>query len=219
VKEQWAKLRDWFEKLAPRERKLVAALGVVLSIAVILAVPVTISLAAASRAEENAKFAEAIHKVKNARNDVDRRKAKREAILARYVNRPPALAGFIEKAARDNKLDIIESNDRTEVPHGKKYVERTTVVRLRKVPMLSLARMLEQIEQQRMPIAISRIGLRRRGGELDSYDIELAVSAYDRTDAIKESKDTKEPKEPKETKESKETRDLKPVTGSIGGPK
>lgn len=223
MKEQWAKLREWFEKLAPRERRLVTVLGILLALVAVLIVPVSVSLAVASRAETNSKLAEAIHKIKNSRGEVERRKAKRDAVLARYINRPPPLAGLLEKAARDNKLDILESTDRTDVPHGKKYVERTTVVRLRKVSMLALARMLEQIEQQKMPVAISRLGLRRRGGEVDSYDIELAVSAYDRTDLSKENKDAKDSKDGRgelsDLKDSKESKDLKPVTGSAGGPK
>lgn len=213
MKEQWAKLREWFEKLAPRERKLVTFLAALLGIGVLLSVPVSVSLAISGRAEANAKLSEAIRKIKDSRAEVDRRKAKREAIVGRYVNKAPPLAGFLEKAARDNKLDILESTDRTEVPHGKKYVERSTVVRLRKVPMLSLARMLEEIEQQRMPVAISRLGLRRRGGEVDSYDIELAVSAYDRIEK-REGEQRGEKRE-----DSKDTKDLKVTTGSAGGSK
>jgi general secretion pathway protein M len=106
--------------------------------------------------------------------------------VARYASPAPPLAGLLEKAARDNRLDVPESQDRPEVPHGKKYVERTTVIRLRKTSMLQLAKMLEQIEQQRLSLAISRLDVRRRGGERDSYDVELGVSAFDRAVGNKE---------------------------------
>ena len=65
-------------------------------------------------------------------------------------------------------------------------MERSTVVRMRKNGMLQLAKTLEQIEQQRLPIAISRLNIRRRGGEKDSYDVELGVSAFDRNETPKE---------------------------------
>ena len=90
---------------------------------------------------------------------------------------------MLEKAARENKLDIPESQDRPEVPHGKKYVERSTVVRLRKTSMMQLAKTLEQLEQQRIPMSISRLNIRRRGGEKDSYDVELGISAFDRNES------------------------------------
>ncbi len=48
--------------------------------------------------------------------------------------------------------------------------------------MLQLAKTLEQIEQQRMPVSISRLNIRRRGGERDSYDVEVQASAYDRVE-------------------------------------
>jgi general secretion pathway protein M len=51
------------------------------------------------------------------------------------------------------------------------------------VKMLPLAKTLEQVEQQRMPVAVSRLNIRRRGGERDSYDVELGLSAFDRGEA------------------------------------
>lgn len=180
------RLREWFDKLAPRERRMMGVLGVVFCVFLLFLIPLGVSLALGSRREANRSLREAIHTVKNAREDVQKRQAKREAILARYVNRAPALAGVMEKAARDNKLDLLETADRPEVPHGKRYNERTTVGRLRKTTMLQLAKMLEQIEQLHMPISVSRLNIRRRGGEHDSYDVELGVSAFDRTEPVKE---------------------------------
>jgi general secretion pathway protein M len=182
MNEQLAKLRDWFDKLAPRERRMMGWLAVVLAVFVLFMAPVGISFMVSSRRDANKGLRDAIFSIKGAREEVRQRQAKRAAVLARYEPHAPVLAGFLEKAARDNKLDVVESQDRPEVPHGKKYVERNTVVRMRKASMLQLAKMLEQIEQQHIPIAISRLNVRRRGGENDSYDIELGVSAFDRTE-------------------------------------
>jgi general secretion pathway protein M len=175
--------REWFEKLAPRERRLMSIFLLTLAIVLLLAVPAGASLVLASRRTANRELREAIHAIKNSRDEVRQRQARREAVIARYATRAPPLAGMLEKAARDNNLDVPESQDRPEIPHGKRYVERSTVVRLRKSGMLQLARVLEQIEQQRMPIAITRLNVRRRGGERDSYDVELGVSAFDRSDS------------------------------------
>lgn len=180
------RLRDWFDKLAPRERRMMGILGIAATLFLLFLIPLGVSLALGSRRDANRSLRDAIHAVKNAREDVQKRQAKREAIAARYANRAPALAGVMEKAARDNKLDLLETADRPEVPHGKRYNERTTVGRLRKTTMLQLAKMLEQIEQLRMPVSVSRLNIRRRGGEHDSYDVELGVSAYDRNEVAKE---------------------------------
>jgi len=186
MNERLARLRDWFDKLGSRERRLMSILGVAFVVFLVFLVPLVFQFTLSSRRQTNKVLRDAIAAIKNARDDVRKRQEKRDAILARYSNRPPPLAGLIEKPARDNHLDVVESRDIPEVPHGKKYVERATVVRLRKTGMLALSKTLEQIEQQRMPIAITRLNIRRRGGERDSYDVELGVSAFDRNETSKE---------------------------------
>jgi len=185
MKQRLARLRQWYDGLVPRERRLVGLLLAIVAALLVLALPVGVALTAASRGAQNHEMIEAIARIKGAREEIRARQAKREAVVRRYASKAPPLAGLLEKAARDNGLDVPESRDNPEVPHGKKYVERSTVIRLRKARMLALAKMLEQIEQQGMPVAISRLNVRRRGGEKDSYDVELGLSAYDRTEAAK----------------------------------
>ena len=180
------RVREWLDKLEPRERRMMGGLGVALAVFLLLLVPVAASFVLSGRRDANRAVSTAVSSIKSARDDVRLRQAKRDAIVARYANRAPALAGVLEKAARENHLDIPESQDRAEIPHGKRYVERTTVIRLRKAGMLQLAKMLEQLEQQRLPISVSRLNIRRRGGERDSYDVELGVSAFDRSETTKD---------------------------------
>ena len=183
MNEQLARLREWFERLAPRERRLMSILGIALAGFLLFLVPLTVTLTLSSRRDTNKALRDAIFTIKNSRDEIQKRQEKRDAILARYTNKAPALAGLLEKAARDNGVAIQETRDKPETPHGKKYTERGTVVRLKKSGMLQLAKTLEQIEQQRMPLVISQLNIRRRGGERDSYDVELGVSAYDRVES------------------------------------
>lgn len=179
----FASMRDRLDKLDPRERRLLALLGVVFAAMVLFGAPLLLKSSLTAKRDENAELRDAIFAVKEGRATVRARTAQREAIVARYKNKAPALAGVLEKAAREQGLEIPESQDRPEVPHGKKYTERSTVVRLRKTTMLQLAKMLETLEQQKMPLAIGRLNIRKRGGENDSYDVEIGLSAFDRTEA------------------------------------
>jgi general secretion pathway protein M len=111
---------------------------------------------------------------------VSERKAKHDALLSRYAKPAPQLAGFIDEAAKANGISAAESQDRPEVPHGKRYSERVAVVKMHKVGMLALAKTLERIEQSGHPVAITRLNIKPRSGEPDSYEVELGVSAYDR---------------------------------------
>ena len=47
---------------------------------------------------------------------------------------------------------------------------------------------MERIEQSGHPVSISRLNIRKRGTEQDSYDVELIISAYDRKSEPKETK-------------------------------
>ena len=68
------------------------------------------------------------------------------------------------------------------MPIGKRYTERQTVVHLKKGGLLAISKFLEALEQSSLPMAITRLNLRRRMGEPDAYDVEIGVSAFDRSE-------------------------------------
>jgi general secretion pathway protein M len=173
------RIREWYDGLAERERRLIIAFGVVLAAFAFFLIPLASSSMLDGKREEIKALRNALDTVQNSREKFAERKARRDAIAARYATKAPALAGFLENAARQSKLEIPESQDRADLPHGKKFTERSTVVRLRKVSMLPLVKMLEKIETADLPVTVSRINVRKRGGETDSYDVELGVSAFD----------------------------------------
>lgn len=194
-------LSERLDKLEPRERRLLGVLGGLVVFLVVLAIPAWAYSSVRSAKAENDEIRDLIGDIYKARLSVGERKAKQDALLARYGKPAPQLAGFIEEAAKANGITIADSQDKPEIPHGKKYSERLTVVKLHKVGMLALVKMLERIEQSGHPVAISRLNIRPRTGEPDSYEVELGVSAYDRK------ADPKDKAEPKDKPESKETKD------------
>ena len=87
------------------------------------------------------------------------------------------------------------------VPDGKRYEERSTKIVLRKVGMLSLVTFMEKLETSGHPVTISRLNIRKRGTEPDSYDVEMIVSAFDRKPDTKKEK-SKEAAEPSQEEEA-----------------
>lgn len=172
----------WLEELSARERRLVMGLGAVLVAMLLLLVPYGISSMTRGRRAANKELRDAISRVQASKAMVRARKEKREEVAARYAKKAPKLAGFLEQTAKEQKIEVPESQDKPEVPIGKRYVERATVVRLRRVAGLPLLRFLEKIEGSGYPVAVTRLNVRRRTGDKDSYDVELGVSAYDRND-------------------------------------
>ncbi len=173
--------RAWLERLNPREQRLVTILGVVLLLVVVLGIPVFVEITIMSRRDDVNDARAALDAVQAARGQLRDRQAKKEAVMSRYANKAPALAGFLEQAARAQKLEVSDSVDRPEVPvmPAKRFVERSTIIHVKKAGMLAISKFLENIEKSGYPIVISRLNIRKRSTEPDSYDMELGVSAYD----------------------------------------
>jgi general secretion pathway protein M len=165
-----------------RERRLLSLLGAGAAALLVLAVPFGVEAVVHSAHSDNDELRQALADVQDARGRVKERQARKEAISVRYAHRAPSLAGYLEQAARQQKLEITEATPQPDVPHGKRYVEHATNVHLKKTGMLPLARFLESLEKSSYPVAVTRLDLRKRSGEPDSYDVEVGVSAYDRNE-------------------------------------
>lgn len=166
--------------LNPREQKLAQALVVIFGAMLILGVPLGLESYVASKRADNQALRDALDAVQAGRTQIRERQDKKDAIAARYANKAPELAGYLEQTARKQKIEITDSVDRPPVPIGKHYTERSTTIHLKKSGLLAVTRLIEGLEQSGNPIAVTRMNLRRRMGEPDSYDVELGVTAWDR---------------------------------------
>lgn len=163
----------------PRARlvwKIVGGVGLVL-------LPVSLEVWSWFSASHNAHLTEALSSVQSARADLAQRKARSQGIAARYAKKAPALGGLLEQEAKKAQIQLTDSVDRPEVATGKMYVERQTVVHMKKTAIVPILLMLEGVEQSGFPLTVPRLNLRKRGGEPDAYDVELGVSAFDRNAA------------------------------------
>lgn len=166
-----------------RERRLLGVLAFVGAVVLLLAVPFGLEALVRSDMSDDDELRQALADVQDARGRVRERQAKKDAIAARYARKAPALAGFLEQTARQQKLEVTDSTPLPDVPHGKRYVEHGTDIHLKKTGMLALSRFLEALEKSGFPLAVTRLSIRKRSGEADSYDVEVGVSSYDRSEA------------------------------------
>ncbi|AKV01303.1 hypothetical protein AKJ09_07966 [Labilithrix luteola] len=169
--------------LNPREQRVASIAVMVLGVMLLLALPLGLSVLVSTRRAENDELRTTLASVNGARGQIRERQERKSSIAQRYGKKAPQLAGFLEQQATANKLQVVDSVDRPDVPQGKKYTERHTVIHLKKAGMLSIAKFLESIEKSNYPVAITRLNIRKRSGEPDSYDVEVGVSAFDRNEA------------------------------------
>jgi len=176
-------IADRLARLDPREQRILNFVAIGFAVIVLFLVPIALTAVEHGKRAENQALKDAADALADARDQIERAKAEKAATLQRYAKPAPPLAAFLAGLATQAGVEIPESQDRQAIPHGKKYSERSTKIALHKVGMLKLLKFLELIEQTDSPIDISSLNIRKRGPEPDSYDVDMTVSAFDRTNA------------------------------------
>ena len=173
-------LRDRINQLEDRERRLLGVLVVIFGIFVILVVPLGLTAYLGSISSENESMREALTTLQQSRSILEKRAEEQAKMDARYEKAAPPLAGFLAGIAQRHSIEIPETQDQAEVPHGKRFSERSTKITLRDVGMLKLAELMQDLAQSGYPVSVSRINIRKKATPPDSYNVQLTVSAYDR---------------------------------------
>ena len=177
--------QDRFSRMDPRERRLLTAFFGVLAALVLIVVPIVTQRAVLLKRGENDQLRKIIDELTESHQALLKADAQRQSIVARYMRASPPLSAFLDSQARQNGFEVPEIQDRPVVPHGKRFDERSTRMQLRKVDLGSLARFMESVERAQYPIVFTRLDIRKRLSESNSYDVEIIASAYDRKEAPK----------------------------------
>jgi general secretion pathway protein M len=169
-----------FARLEPREQRLLRVFGLVLAGLVVLGLPVSLTVLVHGKRAENDALRAAAQSIDDSRAELERAKQNKSALAERYAKPCPPLAAFLSGLAKEEGVEIPESQDRQAVPHGKRYTERSTKLALHKVGMYKLVKFMERIEQSGHPVSVTGLDIHKRGAEPDSYDVDMVVSAFDR---------------------------------------
>jgi general secretion pathway protein M len=102
------------------------------------------------------------------------------------------MATYLEDAARANEVELAETTTKADIPHGKKYIERITVTKMRRVGLRGLSKTLERVARSGYPVSVTRLSIKPRVGEPDAYDVDLSVSAFEKKKEAKKKDDAAE---------------------------
>jgi general secretion pathway protein M len=182
-------IRRWLEigrtqwtALTPRERILAQlALGLLVALVVswtLFSVSSSIGEVDAANGETRALLRQL------ARQRAEIRDRERDRLLSerRFSRAAPPLGTFLDSTAQAVGLEIAESQDRPESPHGTQWTERSSEIRMRKIGLRPLVDFMTHVENSGYPMAVTKLHVRKRYNENDSYDIEMTVSTYVRRD-------------------------------------
>lgn len=170
---------EW-ERMAPRERRLVTGLSIgVLTVGTALGVYLVFS-SIGELEEGNADIREALATIAKNRDEYLEAKTRAQAQEQRLGSDPPQLVADIESAAREEQVQIAESNERPPLAVGKRWIEHDVDLKIRGVGLQALANFLRRIETGARPIFCTRLTLKRRFSEAEKLDVELTATAFER---------------------------------------
>lgn len=171
---------EW-ERMPVRERRWVAGLAIVI-VVLSLGLGVYLVFSAISDLQDSgADIREALSAINKNRDDYLEAKARTAAQEVRLGTEPPQLVADIESAAREESVQIAESNERPAVAAGKRWLQHDVDIKIRGVDLQALTKFLKRIETGPRPIFCTRLYLKRRFSEADKLDAELTAVAFERS--------------------------------------
>ncbi len=182
--------REW-DRLAPRERRWVAGLAVVVTVAAI-ALGFGNAISDIGDLESgNAAIREALGEIGKHRDEYLEAKARNAVQEARIGNEPPQLTADLEAAARAENVPIAESSERPTVPAGRRYLQHDVDLKLREVDLQSLTKFLRRVETGPRLVLFTRLSMKHRySTDSDKLDVELTATAFEK---VREDKTKKKP--------------------------
>lgn len=171
--------REW-NRMAPRERRLVSILGGAVFGVLVLVVVILTMQSLAEIAESNDAAREALAAISKHRDEFLEAKSRMLAQEVRIGNEPPQLAADLEAAAQEVGIQIPETRPLPPVPAGKRYMEHTVEVTLRQVDLQSLSRLLSKIETGRRVIVVTKMNVKRSFGDGEKLNVILTATTYER---------------------------------------
>jgi len=170
---------EW-ERMPTREKRSVTILGIAI---VVVAASLVIYLVFSSISDleqSNGEIREALAAINKNRDSFLEAKARAAAQEARLGSDPPQLVADIEAAAREEALQIAESNERPPVSASKRWIEHDVDLKVREVDLKTLTSFLKRVETGKRPIFFTHLSLKRRFSEADKLDAELTAVAFER---------------------------------------
>ncbi len=179
LNDRLSELRGRWERLTDRERTLVAGMGVVLVVVIIFGIGVSIAQGLSDLEDDNRAIRQALKDIDSNRDAYLRARQKTAQLEARMGRGAVQLQGYLESAAKEAGVEIAETVERQPAPLGKKYVEKTVDLRLRKVPLEPLSRFLRKIETGPNLVAVTSLSVRSRDDKHEDLEVEMGVSTYE----------------------------------------
>jgi type II secretory pathway component PulM len=170
---------EW-NRMAPRERRLVAGLVAAVMAFAVLVTGFLIVESLRDIATSNDDAREALAAIAKHRDEYLEAKERMMTQEARIGTEPPQFAADLEAAAHEVGIGIPETQEQPSAPIGRRYVEHKVDVKLRQVDLQSLTKFLNKLETGRRLIMVNSLRVRKRFSDQDKLDVDFTATAFER---------------------------------------
>jgi len=170
---------EW-ERMPMREKRSVTILGIAIVVVAASLVIYMVFSSISDLEQSNGEVREALAAINKNRDSFLEAKARAAAQEARLGSDPPQLVADIEAAAREESMQIAESNERPPTSASKRWIEHDVDLKVREVDLKTLTSFLKRVETGKRPIFFTHLSLKRRFSDADKLDAELTAVAFER---------------------------------------
>ena len=172
-------LRDRWEQMALRERRLVVALGVTAVVCVFGFIGLQIRSGLQELEEKNGETRYALRLIDEHQDDVFKQKTSIDNPDTIIPDSAPSLATYLDGIATESGLTIPESSERPAQTRGK-YIELSTDLKLRGVTLEQLAKFLKLAETRAPAMVTQRLYVKPYVSAHEKLDVELTFATFEK---------------------------------------
>jgi len=172
-------LRDRWEGITPRERKLVLLLGATFVVCIVLWLGYSIRDGLDSISKRNGKMRQALVVLQDMRVH-GRQKPAGEDLTSRIPTDPVKLETYLGKAADSVSLRVPSFNPRTPVVKNG-YTTYTMQIELRDLDINQAKDLLQAIESGNPMVMVTSLDVNRNFRDKEKLDLKLEISTYAKT--------------------------------------
>lgn len=171
-------VRQSWDNLSDRERRLLSAMGAVFVALIVFGGVWTTTTALSEVEEERDAIRVVLADIDRSADLLAKRDAERKAIEARFANKAPALAAYLEGRAKDEDIEV-RNVDEEQAKSTGIYRRQAVRANFANVGLRPVVHLLTSIAEERSPLAVERLVIEHYGAG-DSYKIDLGLASYEK---------------------------------------
>jgi hypothetical protein len=169
-------LKERWERMEARERRLVSLLGVTFVVCIFGFVGMQIWRGLSAREERNATARNALHLIEMRLADPAAAAASDSADQL-IGDTAVSLGSYLEDIAKENQMTIPEQVDKPAIQHGK-YTELQMQISLRGVTLDQVAKFLKAVETRQPAVVTRTLRIKPYVSAHEKLDVDLVIATF-----------------------------------------